>query len=83
MSLKDTEKRLMNQRFCKLARVLQSFDKDDRSVFEGWVKNGMPYYTMHRILSANGTDVGDRTIKHHLHGGCVCPADAPFKGAVS
>jgi len=81
MSFREAQARLEQGSVCKLSVTYQSFDKDDREVFDGWVKDRKPVNFIVRVVASDGVQISEKTIRHHLIGQCMCPDDAVWKGA--
>lgn len=81
MSLKDTStnKEIRPVR-CKLGRLWDQIDQDDKETLLAWRSAGLGYRTIQRGLKEDGHSLGASTVEKHLSGICCCnPASSDDK----
>jgi len=81
MSLKDAQQRLKKDVSCRTLAVYQALDKEDKKTFDGFVADKLAPGAIHRILVMDGIKIGDKAVRYHLTGSCVCLEGSAHKGA--
>jgi len=81
MSLREAQQRLQKTAVCRLGSLIDSLDKDDKSVFAEWVGDKKPAGWIARVLLSEGHQCGEKTVKRHLDGLCNCLEGSTYKGA--
>jgi hypothetical protein len=56
---------------CKVARILEELDAEDKTTLEGWL-NKMRPWPLSQALTKYGKAVSEQTVKRHQVGSCSC-----------
>lgn len=73
MALKDTAihtRKVLPK--CKMRRVWDGLDADDRAVLVGWLEAGWGYRSIAEGLRQDNIDIGEMAVDKHMRGSCHC-----------
>jgi L-ribulose-5-phosphate 3-epimerase UlaE len=74
MGLLDGMEPILLLRPCKVRRILESLDKDDRKLLEAAIADRTKWtsYALSRALAERGIDIKADTLSVHRRGECSC-----------
>ena len=81
MSLRDAAERIEQAATCKVIDFLKGLDKADTTTLTGWIADRKPAGWISRVITADGRNLNEKTLKRHLDGLCHCPDGTDHKGA--
>lgn len=69
-------------RFCRFARIFNTYDDDDKATLIEWAENGMAAAAITAAIIKDNPDnaTTPTTVLTHLRSRCSCPDGTPLKG---